>query len=63
MLNAGVVPVNNENDSVAVDEIRYGDNDSLAAQVALAIGAAGVVLWTVFPGCTPLILESMPLTD
>ena len=46
MLNAGVVPIVNENDSVAVDEIRYGDNDSLAAQVALAIGAAGVVLWT-----------------
>jgi len=50
MLNAGVVPIVNENDSVAVDEIRYGDNDSLAAQVALAIGAAGVVLWTDVPG-------------
>ena len=44
------VPLVNENDSVAVDEIRYGDNDSLAAQVALAIGAAGVVLWTDVPG-------------
>jgi glutamate 5-kinase len=46
MLQVGVVPIVNENDSVAVDEIRYGDNDSLAAQVALVIGAAGVVLWT-----------------
>lgn len=46
MLQAGIVPIVNENDSVAVDEIRYGDNDSLAAQVALAIGAVGVVLWT-----------------
>lgn len=46
MFSAGVVPIVNENDSVAVDEIRYGDNDSLAAQVALAVGAVGVVLWT-----------------
>lgn len=46
MFSVGVVPVVNENDSVAVDEIRYGDNDSLAAQVALAVGAVGVVLWT-----------------
>jgi glutamate 5-kinase len=50
MLQAGVVPIVNENDSVAVDEIRYGDNDSLAAQVALAVGATGVVLWTDVPG-------------
>jgi glutamate 5-kinase len=50
MFSVGVVPIVNENDSVAVDEIRYGDNDSLAAQVALAIGAVGVVLWTDVPG-------------
>jgi glutamate 5-kinase len=50
MLQSGVVPIVNENDSVAVDEIRYGDNDSLAAQVALAVGATGVVLWTDVPG-------------
>lgn len=50
MFSVGVVPIINENDSVAVDEIRYGDNDSLAAQVALAIGAVGVVLWTDVPG-------------
>jgi glutamate 5-kinase len=59
MLNAGVVPIVNENDSVAVDEIRYGDNDSLAAQVALAIGAAGVVLWTDVPG----MYTANPRTD
>lgn len=46
MLQAGVVPIVNENDSVAVDEIRYGDNDSLASQVALVVGATGVLLWT-----------------
>jgi len=34
LLGLGVVPIVNENDTVATDEIRYGDNDRLAAQVA-----------------------------
>jgi glutamate 5-kinase len=38
------VPVINENDSVATEEIRFGDNDRLAARVAQAAGAQGVVL-------------------
>ncbi|WP_174285973.1 glutamate 5-kinase [Sphingomonas bacterium] len=38
------VPVVNENDSVATAEIRFGDNDRLAARVAQAAGARGVVL-------------------
>ncbi|MBY8974173.1 glutamate 5-kinase [Rhodobacteraceae bacterium NNCM2] len=40
----GVVPVVNENDTVATDEIRYGDNDRLAARVALMAGADLLVL-------------------
>lgn len=44
LLGAGAVPVINENDSVATEEIRFGDNDRLAARVAQAAGAAGVVL-------------------
>jgi glutamate 5-kinase len=40
----GVVPIINENDSVATEEIRFGDNDRLAARVAQAAGAQGVVL-------------------
>lgn len=44
LLSLGVVPVVNENDSVATAEIRFGDNDRLAARVAQAAGAAGVVL-------------------
>ncbi len=44
LLGAGAVPVINENDSVATEEIRFGDNDRLAARVAQASGAAGVVL-------------------
>jgi glutamate 5-kinase len=44
LLAAGAVPVINENDSVATEEIRFGDNDRLAARVAQAAGASGVVL-------------------
>jgi len=44
LLHLGVVPVVNENDTIATDEIRYGDNDRLAAQVAATIGADRLVL-------------------
>ena len=44
LLGLGVVPVINENDSVATAEIRFGDNDRLAARIAQAAGAQGVVL-------------------
>lgn len=46
LLEEGVVPVVNENDSIAVGEIRFGDNDRLAARVAQACSAAGVILLT-----------------
>jgi glutamate 5-kinase len=45
-----VVPIVNENDTVAVDEIRFGDNDTLAALVAAMIGAELVVLLTDIEG-------------
>lgn len=44
LMDAGVVAVINENDSVATEEIRFGDNDRLAARVAQASGADAVVL-------------------
>ena len=44
LLNAGAVPVINENDSVATQEIRFGDNDRLAARVAQAAQASAVLL-------------------
>jgi glutamate 5-kinase len=44
LLGLGVVPIVNENDTVATDEIRYGDNDRLAAQVAAMGGADLLVL-------------------
>src|SRR3954467_6847008 len=44
LLELGCVPVINENDAIADDEIRYGDNDRLAALVAQSIGADVLVL-------------------
>jgi glutamate 5-kinase len=41
-----VVPVINENDTTTTDEISFGDNDFLAAQVAILLGADGLVLLT-----------------
>ena len=44
LLQMGAVPVINENDTVATEEIRYGDNDRLAARVAQMISADTLVL-------------------
>lgn len=44
LLELGVVPVINENDTVATDEIVIGDNDTLAARVAESVGANLLVL-------------------
>ncbi|QQS02572.1 MAG: glutamate 5-kinase [Austwickia sp.] len=46
LLRLGVVPVVNENDAVATDEIRFGDNDRLAALVAHLVRADAMVLLT-----------------
>lgn len=60
LLGFGAVPIVNENDTVATDEIRYGDNDRLAAQVAVTVGADLLVLlsdvdglYTANPGTDP----------
>lgn len=46
LLEYGAVPIVNENDTVAVDEIKFGDNDTLAAYVACLINADMLVLLT-----------------
>jgi glutamate 5-kinase len=46
LLEWRVVPVINENDTTATDEITFGDNDFLAAQVAILIGAELLILLT-----------------
>ncbi len=46
----GCVPIVNENDTVAVDEIRFGDNDTLAAMMCQALQADALILLTVVDG-------------
>ncbi len=46
MLSIGVVPVVNENDTVVVDELKFGDNDRLAAIVSHLVGADMLVILT-----------------
>jgi len=44
LLSMGAVPIVNENDTVATDEIRFGDNDRLAAQIAVTVAADRLIL-------------------
>ena len=46
LMDLNVVPIVNENDSVANEELKYGDNDTLSALVALAINANKLILLT-----------------
>ncbi|MGA9277811.1 glutamate 5-kinase [Ilumatobacter sp.] len=50
LLELGVVPVMNENDAIANDELRYGDNDRIAALIANSVGADVLVLLTDMDG-------------
>ena len=50
MLSLGIVPIVNENDSVGVEELRFGDNDRLAAVVSHLAGAGMLVMLTDTPG-------------
>lgn len=53
LLAAGdIVPIINENDSVAVEEVRFGDNDRLSAEVALLVRASRLLLCTSSDGLT-----------
>lgn len=59
LLGLGVVPIVNENDTVATDEIRYGDNDRLAAQIAVTCGADQLLLLSDVDG----LYTANPKTD
>jgi len=50
LLQYGVIPIVNENDTVVIDEIRFGDNDTLAALVANLVEADLLVILTDQPG-------------
>ena len=59
LLHLGAIPVVNENDTVATDQIRFGDNDRLAARVAQMIGADLLILLSDIDG----LYESDPYLD
>ena len=59
LLGLGVVPIVNENDTVATDEIRFGDNDRLAAQIAVTVGADQLALLSDVDG----LYTGNPFTD
>ena len=66
LLELGVVPVVNENDAVADDELRFGDNDRLAALVANMVDAAVLVLLTDTAGLLsgdPRLVEGASLIE
>ncbi|HEY9888822.1 MAG TPA: glutamate 5-kinase, partial [Candidatus Obscuribacterales bacterium] len=46
LLQLGVIPIVNENDTVAIEELKFGDNDTLSAQVASLVGADWLFLLT-----------------
>jgi glutamate 5-kinase len=67
LLDLGTVPIVNENDTTATDELTFGDNDVLAAQVAILLGADRLLLLTERDGLygsgpdgTPVLLGDIP---
>lgn len=50
LLNMGVIPIVNENDTVSTDEVKFGDNDTLSAIVAALIGADLLILMSDIDG-------------
>ena len=71
LIQAGILPVVNENDSVATDEIRFGDNDILAALVGSVIEADVVINLTRAKGLLdlskgeekPVLIKDVPEVD
>ena len=59
LFDYGAIPIINENDAVAVEEIVYGDNDSLSAVVAKLIGADALIMLTETDG----LYTANPFTD
>ncbi len=73
LLELGVLPIINENDSIATEEIVFGDNDTLAAEVAVSVGADLLILLSDIDGlytknpkedkCATLIPEVYELNE
>jgi len=63
LIEMGVVPVVNENDSVAVKEIRFGDNDTLSAHVANIVEAGLLVILSDVEGFYHELGDDKPLDE
>jgi len=63
LLDVGVTPIVNENDSVSFEEIRVGDNDRLAALVAVALGAEALVLLSSVDGLLDRSGQVVPVVE
>jgi glutamate 5-kinase len=61
LLDHGVVPIINENDTVATEEIKFGDNDQLAALVVNLIGADALIMLTDVEGVRDAAGVRMPI--
>jgi glutamate 5-kinase len=59
LFRRSAVPVINENDSVSIEELRFGDNDTLSALVAGVVGAELLIILTDVPG----LMDSDPRTN
>lgn len=59
LLRRGCVPIINENDTVTIDELKFGDNDGLAAMVAVKMQADALLLLSDVPG----LYDSNPKTN
>lgn len=58
-----IVPIVNENDSVAVEELRFGDNDRLSAEVALLAGASKLIILTSVDGLLDANGQTVPVVE
>ena len=54
LLELGVIPIVNENDTISTFEIKFGDNDTLSAIVASLIGADLLILYQISTVCSPI---------
>jgi glutamate 5-kinase len=61
LLDAGAVPIVNENDTVSTEELRFGDNDQLASMVVPLVGADALLLLTDVAGVLDASGERIPV--
>lgn len=61
LMRQRVIPIVNENDVVALDELKIGDNDNMSALVAGIVDADLVIICRMWMACIPLIRKRIPM--